>query len=172
MAMWEDGCGGCGTRQSELVERRREAMQSQQEQAESDREGCRYAEAIAIAEAVRDEPDLRLQQLQGWAEQFIEEVSQEEGQQRERTGQLVEEARAHLEAHDYAAGIHALEQVPEPLRGGLVLIGDGETGSVGRLLSRLQDRQESSQRLDAEIRGRVKRRELDGLLQQVEALLV
>ena len=171
IAMWEDVCGGCGTRQSELVERRREAMQSQQEQAESDREGYRYSEAIAIAEAVRDEPDLRLQQLQSWAEPFIEEVGQEEEQQRERTGKLVEEARAHLEAHDYPAGIHALEQVPEPLRGGSVLLGDGETGSVDRLLSRLRDRQESSQRLDADIRDRVKRRELDGLLEDVEALL-
>ena len=96
MAMWEDVCGGCGTRQSELVERRREAMQLQQEQAESHRKGSRYAEATAIAEALRDEPDPRLQQLQGWAEQFIEEVGQEEVRQRERTGELVEEAETQL----------------------------------------------------------------------------
>jgi len=171
MPMWEDVCGSCGSRQSELVAQRREKLQSQREEAESLQKSLEYAQAVAIAQALLEEPDPRFQQLNDWAKQFIEDVGREEEQQRERLGELVGEAEAHEQAHDYPAGIRTLEQVAEPLRDQSVTLSDGSTVNVTRLLARLQDAQETSERLDRTIRDRVKRRDLDGLLPDVTALL-
>ena len=68
------------------------------------------------------------------------------------------EARKHMLAFDYASAIHAIELIPEPLR---------NVQSV-QLLGESRSREEESSRLIEEVAGRVKRKEIDGLLRLVE----
>ena len=65
IAKWEDVCGSCGGRHSEVIAQRRAEMESRKEKAESHREGFRFADAVRIAEVLRDEPDDRLHTFEG-----------------------------------------------------------------------------------------------------------
>ena len=68
------------------------------------------------------------------------------------------EARKHMLAFDYASAIHAIELIPEPLR----------SAEAVQLLGEIRSREEESSRLIEEVAGRVKRKEIDGLLRLVE----
>jgi len=67
------------------------------------------------------------------------------------------EARKHLSVFDYASAIHAIELIPEPLRG----------VEAVQLLGESRSREEESGRLIEEVAGRIKRKEIDGLLRLV-----
>ena len=169
MPMWEEVCGNCGTKQSALLEQRRTQMAVQQRQAGDLLKQLDYPGANKLSTALRDEPDLRLRHLRGWAEGFLKDLESQQSQQQERTGTLWQEARQHEAAYDYPAAIHALEQVPQILRAVVLL---GQSVTVDAVLSRLQKLQTDSQKLDQRIRQRLKSQQLTGLLSEVEALLL
>ena len=168
MPMWEEVCGDCGTKQSALLEERREKMASIQSEADGFLQDYDFAEAAQLATQLRDEPDVRLQHLQGWTDQFLHTIEREKQSQQEHTATLLAEARKHEQAYDYKAGIHALEQVPERLRS-ISVSGVDET--VSEVLAYLQQKQQEVQRLDKLIQQRVADQQLDGLKNHVEVLL-
>jgi formylglycine-generating enzyme required for sulfatase activity/serine/threonine protein kinase len=166
--MWEKVCNNCGAKQEDLLKERRSKMSTQQSEAESRLKEYNFEGAVTLAVALRDEPDLRLRHLQGWAEKFLPTVDQGRQQQLDRIGTLLGEARQHAKAHDYAAGIHALEQVPVILRGMKV---PQQTQTAGELLSDLQAKQTQIRQLEALIRQRVAGQQLNGLPKEVDELL-
>jgi formylglycine-generating enzyme required for sulfatase activity/serine/threonine protein kinase len=168
MPMWEGVCDSCGTKQSALLEERRDSMVSSQSAAESLMKVYDFDRATALATALRDEPDPRLQHLKGWAEKFLPQIEQERQQQLERISEQFKEAAAHEQAHDYAAGLRVLEKVPAILREAQV---SGHSDTVSGVMSRLQSTLDEIKRLDGEIRQRVEARKLNGLLSQVNQLL-
>jgi serine/threonine protein kinase/formylglycine-generating enzyme required for sulfatase activity len=168
MPMWEGVCDSCGTKQSELSQQRRDRMASDQSEAESLLKVYNFDRAAELATALLDEPDLRLQHLKGWAEKFLPQVEQGRHQQLERTSTQLTEAAAHELAHDYAAGLRVLEQVPEILRETHV---PDHNDTVAGVMSRLRSTLNEIKRLDAEIRQRVKARSVNGLLAEVNQLL-
>ncbi len=169
MPLYEDVCGNCGGRQSELLEQRRAEMASRRQQAENLLNDFEYSQANEIATALLNEPHLRLQHLKNWAEDFLEELDRHRQQQQDRIHMLLHEALQHESAYDDLAGIHTLEQVPVPLREDPVS-GDN-TSTVATVLARLQERQDQSHHLDQAIRQRVKERKLTGLQSEVDSLL-
>ena len=166
--MWEGVCDSCGAKQREFLQRHRDNMASCQSEAESLLNVYDFDRATELVVALRDEPDLRLQHLKGWAEKFLPQIEQGRQQQLERIGGQLTEAAAHEQAHDYAAGLRVLEQVPEILRETSIV---GHNATVAGVMSRLQSTQKEIQRLDREIRQRVETRKLNGLLSEVNQLL-
>jgi hypothetical protein len=166
--MWEGVCDSCGTKQSTLLQQRRDSMVSSQSEAESLLKSYEFDKAVKLATALHDEQDLRLQHLKGWAEKFLPQIEQGREQQLDRIGKLLYEAIAHDKAYDYSSGIHTLEQIPEILRSTEV---SNHSQTAGQLLIQLQQKQSTIQQLDKEIRRRVKSRQLNGLREQVDNLL-
>ena len=168
MPMWEGVCDSCGSKQKVLVQQRRDNMSSCQSEAESLLKVHDFGRATELALALRDEPDLRLQHLKGWAEKFLSQIEQGRQQQLERIGGQLTEAAIHEQAHDYAAGLRVLEQVPKILRETPIV---GHSDTVAGVMTRLLSTQKEIQRLDTEIRQRVESRRVNGLLTEVSRLL-
>jgi formylglycine-generating enzyme required for sulfatase activity/serine/threonine protein kinase len=166
--MWEGICNSCGAKQRDLLGSRRKQLASQQSKAESLLKNYDFDKSTKLAVAVRDEPDLRLQHLKGWAEKFLPTVEQGRQQQLERIGKLLGEALQHEQASDYASGVHTLGQVPAILRDTKI---PQQSQTAGELLEQLREKQSRSQQLDTVIRQRVENRQLNGLQQQVDELL-
>ncbi|MGB4709588.1 MAG: protein kinase, partial [Fuerstiella sp.] len=166
--MWEGVCDSCGTKQSTLLQQRRDSMVSSQSEAESLLKSFDFDRATELATSLRDEPDLRLQHLKGWADKFLPQIDQGRQQQLEQMGGQLTEAAAHEQAHDYAAGLRVLSKVPAILREAQV---PGHSDTVSGVMSRLQSTLDEIKRLDAEIRQRVKTRKLNGLLSELNQLL-
>ena len=167
MPLWEKVCDSCGTKQGDLLQERRDSMVSSQSEAESLLKIYDFDRATELATALRDEPDLRLQHLKGWAEKFLPQIEQGRQQQLEQIGGQLTEAAAHEQAHDYAVGLRVLEKVPEILREAQV---SGHSDTVSGVMSRLQSTLDEIKRLDGEIRQRVKTRKVNGLLTEVNQL--
>ena len=168
MPLWEKVCDSCGTKQADLLDERRHGMAFEQSAAESLLKNCEYDRATELATDLRDESDLRLQHLKGWAEKFLQQIDQGRQQQLEQIGGPLTEAAVHEQAHDYAAGLRVLEKVPEILREVQV---SGHSDTVSGVMSRLQSTLDEIKRLDGEIRQCVESRKLNGLLSQVNRLL-
>ena len=138
-------CSECGTKQAEQLEERRKAMSAQQSRAESLLRNYDFDQAVTIAVALRDESDPRLQQLNNWSQQFLEHVETGRKQQQKRIRTLLSETLQHEKAHDFPSGIHALQQVPEILRGTLI---PKLSITPEELLKRLRQKQSEVRRLD------------------------
>jgi hypothetical protein len=108
-----------------------------------------------------NESDPRFQHVKKWSAEFTEGLRREQQQQQQRSGGLYKEAMAHQAARDYSSAIHALEQIPASLR----------SPDITALLIQVQGQEERSKSLYEEIRLRVERRELDGLIARVDELL-
>jgi serine/threonine protein kinase/formylglycine-generating enzyme required for sulfatase activity len=168
MPYWEEICGQCGTKQDALLTQRREAMAEVQSKAEALLNDLDFQGAEAAANALRDEPDLRLKHLVDWAKSFLPKIEKSREEQRNRAVLLATEAMRHEQAFDYASAIHALEQVPASL-GRMALPGSAD--SVDAAISRLTAKQAECQRLEARIKSAIAARELAGLMPDVESLL-
>ena len=161
MPVWDEICGSCGTKQSPLISSRKEQMQERQQQAEAALREGRFAQATNIAGGLQVETDLRFQHLRKWAADFSEEIEKERRQQQQRAEVLISEAKTHQAAHDYASAIHALEQIPASLR----------AAEITALLNHLQSQEQRAKSLYEKVRLRVERRELQGLIPEVDELL-
>ena len=165
--MWEQVCNDCGSPQRDLLEQRRQQMASGRSAAESCLEKCDFERAQKLAIALRDEPDLRLQHLKGWAARFLPEIGARRERELKRIGALMSEALTHQQAHDYATGLRTLEQVPALLANVAV---PPQQQTANDLKTALEQSLAEINRLDDLIHSRVTKRELDGLLAEVEAL--
>jgi serine/threonine protein kinase len=167
MPLWEKVCDSCGTKQADLLDERRSQMASDQSEAESLLKSFDFDRATELATALRDEPDLRLQHLKGWAEKFLPQIEQGRQQQLEQIGGQLTEAAAHEQAHDYAAGLRVLEKVPEILRETQV---SSHRETVAEVMARLADTLQEITRLKTLIKQRLASKKFDGLLNIVDTL--
>ncbi len=168
--LWDEVCGQCGAQQGPLIEQRKTEMHDQQQRAEALRQDFLFDQAIQIATSLRDVPDLRLHQLKGWGERFLTDVQEDIIEQRQRSENILSEALAHEAAYDDNAGIRAIEKIPEPLRGEILTIA-GKSISPHQLMKRLNQRKTKATQLEQTIQKRLKVRDLNGLLPQIEELL-
>ncbi len=168
MPVWEDVCGSCGTRQSERLTERREQMTSQKLEAETFLAKHDYKRATELAVEIGNETDPRLQQLKSWSEEFPEQVESTKRVQIESIKQAIAEALSHEQAYDYSSGIKAFAQIPDSILAGQDL---PELEPARDVLARLQEKQGHADTLEVEIKGRIKARNLSGLVFQVETLL-
>ncbi|MEY4566185.1 MAG: hypothetical protein RLY14_1155 [Planctomycetota bacterium] len=167
--MWEEVCGHCGTQQSSLLEQRKQAMAGQREQAEQLLEKFEFENATRIAQEIGKVSDLRLQQLKGWSDKFLQQVESAKSEQLARITALVSEAQKHDQAYDYPAALHTLEQVPEVLRRQTLSSLKGITAS--QMIQGIQKKRDESQRLEKTIRQRVASKQVNGLLEKIDLLL-
>jgi formylglycine-generating enzyme required for sulfatase activity/serine/threonine protein kinase len=161
MPVWDEICGSCGAKQSSLIAKRKEQLQQRQHQAEDFLRQGKFAEASELTEKLAAEADPRFLYIKKWSVEFTERLGQEQRLQQQRSGVLHQEAKAHQEAHDYSSAIHALEQIPASLR----------SADISALLMQVQGQEKRTKELNDEIRLRVERRELDGLIARVDELL-
>jgi serine/threonine protein kinase len=156
--VWDNFCSECGGKQSELAASKLEEFARQREQAEEHRREYRFEDAISIARSLASEEDERIAEHGPWAEEFVTATEAAWERERESAAAHFEEARKHRDAFDYASAIHAVESVPEAMR----------TSEVSGYLQQLESDRAESEKLINTISDRVKRREMKGLLEQVE----
>ena len=156
--VWDKVCGDCGGKQSELAASKLEEFASQRDQAEEHRREYRFEDALQIARSLASEEDERLAEHVPWAEEFVTATEAAWERERESAVANFQEARTHRDAFDYASAIHAVESVPEAMR----------TSEVAGYLQQLESDHAESEELIKTISERVKRRDLKGLLGQVE----
>jgi len=169
MPVWEEICGSCGAKQTPIVESRRVEMAAAQAKAEGLLGDLAFDEAIAIATRLHDEPHPRLCHLQKWAETFVEEVGKARAHQIERAAESLAEALKHEAAYDYLSGVATLESIPDAMRS-VALPGAREP--VAAAIARLSQKQAASRRLETLLRERIAAKSIDGLLPEVDELLV
>jgi hypothetical protein len=116
MPLWEDVCGDCGDRQSQMAETKRGEMAAEQARVEGLLGDLAFDEAARIATALRDEPHPRLSFLKRWADDFLGEVEQSRARTIERARVSMAEATAHERVFDYSSAMSVLESVPETMR--------------------------------------------------------
>jgi formylglycine-generating enzyme required for sulfatase activity/serine/threonine protein kinase len=166
--MWEQVCDSCGAKQDDLLEKRRQKMASDQAEAEDLLESHEFEKALALAIALRDEPDLRLQHLKRWAENFVSEIQKTREPFFLQTETLMSEALQHRSAYDYTSALRTLEQVPNSLVDAPL---SSHRQTVGQLREELEGISAEIKRLDQIVRERVSKRDLKGVLDDVETLL-
>jgi formylglycine-generating enzyme required for sulfatase activity/serine/threonine protein kinase len=168
MPIWENICGECGTKQLELLQPRREALQANRDSALACLELLDFDNAKKFASNIQDETDPRLQHLRAWCNGFLIEIDNRRAQELQHVQQLLAEATSHERAHDYTAAIRTLEQVPESLRS-ISIDDNGITATA--MLSRIESIEKRRQRLEIQIREQIAKREMDGLSDLVLDLL-
>lgn len=166
--VWEAVCGSCGGKQQELATTIKQQKDSQRVNAENALETHNFALARTLATPLAEEQDPRLQQLVGWATQFLRDINTANKQYLDQISHWLSECLQHEKAHDYASGIKTLMQVSESMRE--VKIAD-HNETVAQVLSRLNRKQQEVRSLEKEIASRVKERSFTGLMPEVEKLL-
>ena len=156
--VWDKVCGECGGKQSELVASKLEEFARQREQAEEHRQQYRFEEALSIASSLASMKDERLSEHVPWAQDFVTSIEAEWERERESAMQHFEEAQKHRSVFDYQSAIHSLESILEPMR-------DVEMRAY---LEQLEQDQAEAEELIQTISDAVERRNLTGLLEQVE----
>ena len=166
--VWEGVCGECGSIQTDLLEQRREEMAAKKAEAETCLASHDYKRATELAHEIGHEADPRLQQVKSWSEEFPEQVESTKRAQIESAKQAIAEALSHEQAYDYSSGIKAFAQIPDSILAGQDL---PELETARDVLARLQEKHSSAETLGAEIKSRIKARNLAGLHSKVESLL-
>ncbi|MFT5328194.1 MAG: sulfatase activating formylglycine-generating enzyme [Planctomycetaceae bacterium] len=156
--VWDKVCGECGGTQSELLEIHRLAMSELREGAEVAHDDLQYDTAVALAEQVLSECDTRFVDLVSWAESFRQSTLEERQLQQQRAGEQYAESQQHRVAWDYKSAIRVMEAIPE------TVLSEEMVTYLAQLRSDLVE----SRLLMETIADRVKRRDLVGLLEQVE----
>ena len=158
--VWDQVCGDCGGKQAELIASRVEEFESQRAEAEQHRSAYAYESALEIARGIAavEVEDERFSQQKTWAEEFLESVQSEWDRETASSKSHYAEAQQHRGAFDYPSAIHSLESIPAALR----------SETVSRYLTGLESDQQESEELIATISERVQRRDLKGLLEQVD----
>ncbi|MFY9251827.1 MAG: SUMF1/EgtB/PvdO family nonheme iron enzyme, partial [Fuerstiella sp.] len=156
--VWDNFCSECGGKQSELAASKLEEFASQRDQAEDHRREYRFEDALSIARSLASVEDERIAEHVKWATEFVTATESHWERERESAVANFEEARTHRDAFDYASAIHAVESVPEAMR----------TSEMSDYLQQLESDRAESEDLITTISERVQRRDLQGLLEQVE----
>ena len=165
--IWNKACGECGTQQHTLVQARLEELQSYHDAAEQHLNSFEFDEAAKAAAEIGVQEDPRLLQFAAWHKEFTTRLEATRDSEYRRLTELLTEANAHEQAHDYSAGLRTLSQVSAALLGTTVT---GIPHTANELLNRLSDKQDRVKELEAVIRASVNQRELAGLISYVNEL--
>ena len=168
MPVWEEICGQCGSRQTPLVEQRRAELAVKQSEAESLLKEHRYEEAEQVATTLRDESDPRLKQLVPWATELLPQIAQQRDAELFRVGSLLQQALKHEASYDYPSAINTLALVPEALQRQPP---PDCTESIGSVIARVLGKQDEVKRQEELVNQRVKRKQFDGLIAEVDKLV-
>ncbi len=156
--VWDGVCGECGGNQPALLDSRRGDLTAKQAQAESLAREYDFPAALHLAAELAGQSHPDLADFVAWAGSFVETTEVEKARQEALAAEKLQEAEAHRNAFDYPAAIHALEAVPQPLRG----------DDARSLLEACQSRKHESDALVATIANRINRKDVGGLLPLVE----
>jgi formylglycine-generating enzyme required for sulfatase activity/tRNA A-37 threonylcarbamoyl transferase component Bud32 len=156
--IWDKGCTDCGTRQVDLLERKRTELQQLRIEVERLREAGKFGESQRLLESVGHLRHPRLLDFAQWLDRTRDELGTEVNRLKELSTRALAEARAHLAAWDYPAAIRAIKSMPSA----------AITDEHKKLLLKLQaDWSEGQQALQT-IQHRVKARQLNDLLPVVQ----
>jgi serine/threonine protein kinase len=167
MPMWEEICGSCGAKQTPLLEDRRGDLANRQAEAERLLKDYDFDKAEQITVSVRDESGPRLKQLVSWATNFVASIGKAREAHLAQAGERLAEALTHEASFDYPSAAHALEQVPEILRG-CALVGHADT--IQAAFVRVSEKQAEVSRLERLVKERITSRDLGDLLPEVRKL--
>ena len=140
MAIWDKGCGECGTQQQPLIEKMIKQLQKNHDDAEQCLQELKFDEADTVASAISAVEDSRLQKFKSWHEEFSQRLVDTRKTEQERLKELVEEAKKHEENFDYEAARRSLNKVDKRLTdhvlenlGSVKSIGARITGDLRRV---------------------------------------
>jgi len=159
--IWDKVCPECGGKQPELAAIRREEIDAQRVQAEALLKELAFDESLGIAGEIAAIEDSRLQHQEKWAVSFLAESKAEQERQEQNAEDHYTEAQKHREAFDYKSAIQAMETIPEVMR----------TTEMSGDLKQLQADQQESHQLLQTIKDRIKRRDVDGIDEDVNRAL-
>ena len=159
--VWDEVCGDCGAKQSELITKRQGALDQQRVSAEAELRDGFFAQALATAVDIRDQLDARFEHLKSWADEFIPTIATQQEQRESAALALFEEARTHGKSHDYTAADHAMQQIPEVL----------QTAAMRKYRKELTVTIAEIKELKEELRIRTKSQSFDGLMSIVDRYL-
>jgi formylglycine-generating enzyme required for sulfatase activity len=166
--MWEEICGSCGARQTQLFEARRQAMAGKQAEAEGLLGDGEFERATGIATQLRDESHPKLQYLSGWVQTFLAAIEKARSEQTRQAIEAFTEAGKHEAVYDYLSARVAIESIPESLHTTML---PGMQEPAAALLERVKKKQAEMRRLEGIIKERLATKQLDELLPWVERLL-
>jgi hypothetical protein len=156
--VWDGVCGDCGGNQPAMIEARSQELAAKQSKSEELVAALAFDEAVMLAMAMTAESRPEFATFSAWASEFVETTIKERDRVRARADRSFEDARRHADACDYPAAIHAIEAIPAPFR----------DAATALLLERCRSQRAESEQLIAAIAGRIKRKELAGLLPLIE----
>jgi serine/threonine protein kinase/formylglycine-generating enzyme required for sulfatase activity len=154
MPVWDGVCGECGGNQPALLEAKRKTLEAKRAEAEALLVDLAFDDAIGLANEAASESRIELADLMEWAATFVATATVERDRQRSAAAGRLQEANKHIMASDYPAAIRAIEMIPEQLR----------AASATALLADCRAWHDESDKLIAEIRVRLNRKEVVGLL--------
>jgi formylglycine-generating enzyme required for sulfatase activity len=159
--VWDGVCGECGGNQPALLEEKRSRFVARRAEAESLLSAQAFDEALARAAELAHQAHPSLAEFREWGTAFTASTTAARDQQLAFADQKLMEAKTHVAACDYPAAIHAIEAIPLPLR----------NAAATTQLTECQQKKEESDSLIVTIAGRIKQKEIDGLLPIVERAL-
>ena len=152
-----------------LRETRREKILVGQAEAVRLLKSFEYDKALKVAVALWEDDTPRNIALEEWMNQFVDQVQANRIDQQIQIGHKLAQATMYEKSFDYISGLRVLEDVPLVLRG---LESPGHAEPVCKVQERLNSKIFSIKHLDRTIRERMNHQNLDGLIHEVEHLLV
>ncbi|MCP4481012.1 MAG: protein kinase, partial [Planctomycetaceae bacterium] len=168
LPVWEGVCNSCGAKQPELIKQKHTEMAALQSDAESLLKEHRYSEADRIAEKIRDEPDSRLKQLHSWSISFLRKSTEAREKEISRISAIINEAISHQKVKDDVSALRALEQIPDALSTRQI---PGELQTVNKFRETIERKVAKTRKLERSVRKRLKKKDYNGLLNDVERLI-
>lgn len=156
--MWDAACGECGGRQSEVAETRKTSLIAKQQESKKAYKSYDFATAINIGEQLIALRHPQLAKFTEWGRTFVDAVNEQRSRLLASVEERLQEARLHRQAFDYPAAIRAIESIPAPLQ---------DSASQGLLFECRNNRDEGAKLLKV-IADRIKVRDVEGLLPEVE----
>jgi hypothetical protein len=159
--VWENFCAECGGNQKAGIASRVEELEAQRSKAEAHRSEYRFEDALKIARSLAAVDDERIAGQVPWAADFFKATKAEWERQRKSAVARFEKARMHRDAFDYASALQAMRSIPETM----------QTEHMHSFLALLESDYKESRQLLKAISDRLRRRDLSGLLTQVDRAL-
>ena len=152
-----------------LRETRREKILVSQAEANRLLKSFEYDKALKAAVALWEDDSPRNVALEEWMNTFVAQVQADRVDQQIRIGHKLAQAEMYEKSFDYLSALRVLEDIPLVLR---AVEYRGHSEPVSKAQERLNSKIFSMKHLDRAIRERMNHQDFDGLIHEVENLLV
>ena len=152
-----------------LRETRREKILVSQAEANRLLKSFEYDKALKAAVALWEDDSPRNVALEEWMNTFVAQVQADRVDQQIRIGHKLAQAEMYEKSFDYLSALRVLEDIPLVLR---AVEYQGHSEPVSKAQERLNSKIFSMKHLDRAIRERMNHQDFDGLIHEVENLLV